>query len=179
MSDNRYDEDFKKSLAALHRNGKSQARLCREYGIQASALTKWIRQYSTVKTPEGDILTAKQIKELRKRNAQLEEQKLILKKAIAIFTPHSGKDFMLSIGRQISLKILLCYIKYKLSVLKVNCLNKTADLPKTRSLYFLEITEVFCQNQNKRHVCIHHKDFSVTFLTRQLYDETRFQRTWR
>jgi len=40
----------------------------------------------------GDVLTAKQIKELQKRNAQLEEENLILKKAIAIFTSHSQKD---------------------------------------------------------------------------------------
>ena len=39
---------------------------------------------------DGDVLTAKQVKELQKRNAQLEEENLILKKAIAIFTPHSN-----------------------------------------------------------------------------------------
>ena len=33
-----------------------------------------------------------EIKALQKRNAQLEEENLILKKAIAIFTPHSDKD---------------------------------------------------------------------------------------
>lgn len=47
---------------------------------------------STVETSNGEILTAKQIQELQKRNAQLEEENLILKKAIAIFTPHSNKD---------------------------------------------------------------------------------------
>ena len=35
---------------------------------------------------------AKQIKELQRRMAQLEEENLILKKAIAIFTPHSSND---------------------------------------------------------------------------------------
>lgn len=41
---------------------------------------------------DGDIMTAKQVKELQKKLAQLEEENLILKKAIAIFTPHSQKD---------------------------------------------------------------------------------------
>ena len=41
---------------------------------------------------DGEVLTARQVKELQKRNAQLEEENLILKKAIAIFTPHSNKD---------------------------------------------------------------------------------------
>ena len=88
----KYDEDFKKSLVSLHQNGKSQSKLCKEYGISQSALHKWIKQYSTVQIDDGEVLTAKQVKELQKRNAQLEEENLILKKAIAIFTPHSNND---------------------------------------------------------------------------------------
>ena len=45
-----------------------------------------------MKIDDNTVLTAKQIKALQKRNAQLEEENLILKKAIAIFTPHSDKD---------------------------------------------------------------------------------------
>ena len=89
---NSYDEDFKKSIVSLYQNGKSQTQLCKEYGISQSALSRWIKRYSTVETIDGDILTAQQIKELQKRNAQLEEENLILKKAIAIFTPHSSND---------------------------------------------------------------------------------------
>lgn len=88
----KYDEDFKKSLVALYQNGKSQAQLCKEYGVSSSAMGKWVKQYSTVEIGDGELLTAKQVKELQKRNAQLEEENLILKKAIAIFTPHSNKD---------------------------------------------------------------------------------------
>jgi len=88
----KYDEDFKKSIVSLYQNGKTQTQLCKEYGVSQSALAKWIKQYSSIQMDNGDILTAKQIKELQKRNAQLEEENLILKKAIAIFTPHSQKD---------------------------------------------------------------------------------------
>lgn len=88
----RYDEDFKKSLVSLHQNGKSQSQLAKEYGVSQTALSKWIKQYSTVEVDDGEVLTAKQVKELQKRNAQLEEENLILKKAIAIFTPHSTND---------------------------------------------------------------------------------------
>jgi len=45
-----------------------------------------------VETDNGEVLTAKQVKELQKRMAQLEEENQILKKAIAIFTPHSKND---------------------------------------------------------------------------------------
>ena len=89
---NKYDEDFKKSLVSLYQNGKNQSQLCREYGVSKSALSKWIKQYSTVQVDDGEVLTARQVKELQKRNAQLEEENLILKKAIAIFTPHSNND---------------------------------------------------------------------------------------
>ena len=92
MSTTKYDEDFKKSLVTLHQSGKTQAQLCWEYGVSESALCKWVKQYATVQTDDGEVLTAKQVKELQKRNAQLEEENLILKKAIAIFTPHSGND---------------------------------------------------------------------------------------
>lgn len=88
----RYDEEFKKSLVALCNNGKTQTSVCQEYGVSPTTLAKWIRQYSTVETENGEVLTAKQIKDMQKRMAQLEEENLILKKAIAIFTPHSGND---------------------------------------------------------------------------------------
>ena len=89
---NKYDEDFKKSLVSLYPNGKTQSQLCREYDVSKSALSKWIRPYSTVQVEDGQVLTAIQVKELQKRNAQLDEENLILKKAIAIFTPHSNND---------------------------------------------------------------------------------------
>ena len=89
----RYDEEFKRTLVNLYQSGgKTQTALCKEYGVSQTALTRWIKQYSTVKTDDGEILTAKQVKELQKRNAQLEEELMILKKAIAIFTPHSSND---------------------------------------------------------------------------------------
>ena len=88
----KYDEDFKKSIVALFQNGKSQSTLSREYGISLTTIGKWIKIYSEVKIDPDNILNIKQIKELQKRNALLEEENIILKKAIAIFTPHSNKD---------------------------------------------------------------------------------------
>ena len=88
----RYDEEFKKNIVELHKNGKSQTQLSNEYGVSTSALSKWIKQYSGIKMEDNTIMTAKQIRQLQKEKAALEEENLILKKAIAIFTPHSGKD---------------------------------------------------------------------------------------
>lgn len=87
-----YDENFKKNIVTLYQNGKSQTQLSNEYGISISSIGKWIKQYSEVKIDDDTVMTAKQIKDLQKRNALLEEENLILKKAIAIFTPHSNND---------------------------------------------------------------------------------------
>ena len=86
----KYDDEFKKSLVSMYQNGKSLTQIAREYGVSLSALSRWVKLFSEVKLDDQTIMTAKQIKELQKRNALLEEENLILKKAIAIFTPHSA-----------------------------------------------------------------------------------------
>ncbi len=88
MSYSKYDTEFKKSIVALYQSGKSQSEISKDYGISLSAIGKWIKQYSEVKIDDDTILLAKQIKELQKRNAQLEEEHLILKKALVIFCIH-------------------------------------------------------------------------------------------
>ena len=87
-----YDETFKKNIVALHQNGKTQTELSKEYGISVSAISRWIKLYSEVRVDDNTVMTAKQIKELQKRNAQLEEENIILKKALAIMTSRSGKE---------------------------------------------------------------------------------------
>ena len=85
----RYDEEFKQSLVNLYQTGKTQTELCKDYGVSHTALARWIKQYSQVKLDDDTVMTAKQIKELQKRNAQLEEENLILKKASTIFMQNS------------------------------------------------------------------------------------------
>lgn len=87
----KYSQEYKQTIVNLYHSGKTYSEIHREYGISYSALSNWIKQYSEVKIDDETVLTAKQIKELQKRNARLEEENLILKKAIAIFTPHSDK----------------------------------------------------------------------------------------
>lgn len=88
----RYSEEFKKSIVTLHESGKSISHLSREYGLTWTTIDKWVKLYSEVKLDSDTTISASQIKELQKRNAQLEEENIILKKAIAIFTPNSRTD---------------------------------------------------------------------------------------
>lgn len=93
MSQNkRYDEEFKQSLVNLHLTGKSLNTLAKDYGVSTSALSKWVKQYAEVRLDDDTVMTAKQVQALQKRNAQLEEENLILKKASAIFMQDSKKD---------------------------------------------------------------------------------------
>lgn len=88
----KYTEEFRKTIVSLYQNGKTYAQIQKEYGVSSSALSNWVRKYSQVRVDDDTVLSAQQVKALQKRNAELEEENLILKKAIAIFTPHSDRD---------------------------------------------------------------------------------------
>ena len=50
--------------------------ILKDYGISLSTINKWVKQYSEIKAEDGDVFTAKQIKELQKRNTLLEENQI-------------------------------------------------------------------------------------------------------
>lgn len=79
-----YDEEFKHTLVNLYQNGnKSQAALCKEYGISINTLGHWIKQYSLVEMDNGEGLTAKQVRELQKQDILPEdEEELLIKKQL-------------------------------------------------------------------------------------------------
>ena len=79
----KYDEDFKRAIVTLCENSKTRFELLREYGGSLSTISRGVCLYSKVRTDDGEILTAKKVKALQKRLLQLEEENLILKKAIA------------------------------------------------------------------------------------------------
>jgi transposase len=91
-SPTKYTEEYKKTIVSLYQSGKTYAQIQAEYGVSSSALSNWVKKYSQVQVDDDTILSAQQVKALQKRNAELEEENLILKKAIAIFTPHSDRD---------------------------------------------------------------------------------------
>lgn len=88
----RYDEDFKRTLVNLYQSKvKRKLPFVKEYGVSQMFLTRWIKQYATVEIDDGEVMTAKQVKELQKRLAQLEEENLILKSDCHLHT-HSDND---------------------------------------------------------------------------------------
>ena len=85
MENNKYSEDFKQSIVSLYSSGKSSTELCKEYGMSSSTIHKWIKKYTEVRVSDTEILTMSEVKKLQKKLALLEEENIILKKAMAIF----------------------------------------------------------------------------------------------
>jgi len=86
-----YTDDFKKGIVAQSRNGKSYAQIQKEFGVGISAISRWVREATEIKTDDGEVMTAAQVRQLQKEKFALQEENEILKKALAIFTPHSNK----------------------------------------------------------------------------------------
>ena len=82
-----YDEEFKKMIVQLYESHTiTAAEIIREYGIGSSSLYKWVSEYGTIQTSEGEVTNNKEIKKLKKEINDLKIENEILKKAMAIFT---------------------------------------------------------------------------------------------
>ena len=92
MENTKYTEEFKQSIVSLYESGKSSTQICKEYGMSSSTLHKWIKKYTKVQVSETETMTMAEIKKMQKKLALLEEENIILKKAMAIFSRESGKE---------------------------------------------------------------------------------------
>ncbi|MCC5890349.1 MAG: transposase [Alkalibacterium sp.] len=83
-----FSQEFKKQVVELYKAGKSRKEIIADYDLTPSAFDKWVRQYDEPEENEEDEgVTAeqKEIRELRKENAQLKLENEILKQAALIF----------------------------------------------------------------------------------------------
>ena len=65
--------------------GTSYPQLEREYGVNRSTISGWVKQLSPISVSEGKTVTLKEYKALQKENQRLRIENEILKKATAIF----------------------------------------------------------------------------------------------
>lgn len=83
-----FSQEFKRQVVELYKSGKPRKDIIADYDLTPSAFDKWVRQYDEPEANEEDEgLTAeqKEIRELRKENAQLKLENEILKQAALIF----------------------------------------------------------------------------------------------
>lgn len=89
-----YDRAFKVAAVRLvTEGGRSVAAVARELGIARSMLDRWRRLYTTAPTEafpgQGHLPpAAAELRRLQRENAVLQEERAILKKALAIFSQH-------------------------------------------------------------------------------------------
>lgn len=76
-----YTEEFRKMAVELSYNSdKPLTHLCKELGVSCSLLYKWRKDMGT----ESKMSDSQDLKELKKKLANLEVENQILKKALAI-----------------------------------------------------------------------------------------------
>lgn len=81
----RYTEEFKNTIVELYDSGKSLAELSSEYAVSKSTITGWIKKNKPISVDRDTTISAQEYKNLLKKNAKLEEEIEILKKAMGIF----------------------------------------------------------------------------------------------
>jgi transposase len=86
----KYDVDFKKnSVELFKKSGKQLCDVANELGIRYDLLSRWVREYDQHNEkafPGQGNPVEKELYELRKKLKNAEEERDILKKALAIFS---------------------------------------------------------------------------------------------
>ena len=90
----RYDASFKTELLELHANGRSIRSLSESFGINENLLYKYLprdlggKKLSNASSSKEKKEESQEIKQLRKRLKEVEQERDILKKASGIFSRH-------------------------------------------------------------------------------------------
>lgn len=90
MSRHKYDDEMRKQVVELvDSNTKTVKEIAREYGLSSNTINNWVKKFkesSSFRSVDQLTPEEKEIRELKKRIKQIEEENEILKKATAIFS---------------------------------------------------------------------------------------------
>ena len=81
----RYDQEYKNMIVDLFKSGMSLSEISSEYGIAKSTINGWIKDVKEIKVDGNEVMTLKEVKELKREMARIKEENETLKKAMAIF----------------------------------------------------------------------------------------------
>ena len=81
----RYDQEYKNMIVDLFKWGMSLSEISSEYSIAKSTINGWIKDVKEIKVDGNEIMTLKEVKELKREMERSNEENEILKKAMAIF----------------------------------------------------------------------------------------------
>lgn len=89
-----YPAQFRSMVVDLHRAGRTLASLTKEFDVAELTIRKWVRQSDLDRGERSDGLTSaekQEMAQLRKENAQLREERDILKRAAAWFAQEEAR----------------------------------------------------------------------------------------
>ena len=81
----RYDQEYKNMIVDLFKSGMTLSEISSEYGIAKSTINGWIKDVKEIKVDGNEVMTLKEVKELKREMARIKEENETLKKAMAIF----------------------------------------------------------------------------------------------
>ena len=65
-------------IVDLFKSGMSVSEISSEYGIAKSTINGWIKDVKEIKVDENEVMTLKEVKELKKEMARIKEENEIL-----------------------------------------------------------------------------------------------------
>ena len=74
----RYDQEYKNMILDLFKSGMSLSEISSEYGIAKSTINGWIKDVKEIKVDENEVITLKEVKELKKEMARIKEENEIV-----------------------------------------------------------------------------------------------------
>ena len=88
-----YTPEFKQQIVDLyHAGGTSYSQLEREYGVNRSTISGWVKQLSPIKVSEEETVTIKEYKVLQKEIQRLKIENEILKKRLPYSQKNNSRD---------------------------------------------------------------------------------------
>ena len=153
--------------SSFYHNGKTQASIIKEYCVSQPALYRLVKQYSTIETDDGKVLTAKQVKDLQKRMAQLEEENQILKSDCPIHaTLKQRLNAVHKLCHQYDIKTLYRVLHINRSTYYKHFYSDSAPRTEENQLIRKRILQIYtdsaCCESFFRHMkreCIEHKSY--------------------
>ena len=88
-----YPAEFRQQLVELVRSGRSVGDLAKEFEPTAKSIRDWVREADAAESRGGDSLTVaerEELRQLRRENRRLREEREILAKAAAWFARETG-----------------------------------------------------------------------------------------
>lgn len=88
-----YPPEFRRRMIELVRSGRTPEELARQFEPSAQAIRNWVHQADLDQGVRADGLTTEEreeLRQLRRENKQLREEREILKKAAAWFAKETG-----------------------------------------------------------------------------------------